>query len=95
VVVAIDVDGRQVKKRPLLSHLYLKVIFLPRQARDKHRENSKKAVLLQDAYCLLSVAADVRVTQIVNFPTRGGAKHKHKKSRNSTLLLPRQTKGVT
>ena len=26
-----------------LSHLYIKVIFLPRQARDKHRENSKKA----------------------------------------------------
>ena len=24
-----------------------------------------------DAYCFLSVAADVRVTQIVNFPTRG------------------------
>jgi hypothetical protein len=26
-----------------LSHLYLKVMTLPRQARDKHRENSKKA----------------------------------------------------
>jgi hypothetical protein len=24
-----------------------------------------------DAYCFLSVAADVRVTQLVNFPTRG------------------------
>jgi hypothetical protein len=25
-----------------LSHLYIKTIILPRQARDKHRENSKK-----------------------------------------------------
>jgi hypothetical protein len=31
-----------VRKRHFLSHLYIKVIFLPRQARDKHRENSKK-----------------------------------------------------
>jgi hypothetical protein len=31
------------KTNGLLSHLYRKVIFLPRQARDKHRENSKKA----------------------------------------------------
>jgi hypothetical protein len=30
------------KKTGFLSHLYIKVIFLPRQARDKHRENSKK-----------------------------------------------------
>ena len=32
----------QVRKRHFLRHLYIKVIFLPRQARDKHRENSKK-----------------------------------------------------
>jgi hypothetical protein len=31
------------KKTGILSHLYIKVIFLPRQARDKHRENSKKS----------------------------------------------------
>jgi hypothetical protein len=31
------------KKTGFLRHLYIKVIFLPRQARDKHRENSKKA----------------------------------------------------
>ena len=30
------------KKTPLLRHLYIKCIILPRQARDKHRENSKK-----------------------------------------------------
>jgi hypothetical protein len=29
------------EKTVFLSHLYIKVIFLPRQARDKHRENSK------------------------------------------------------
>jgi hypothetical protein len=30
------------KKTVFWSHLYIKTIFLPRQARDKHRENSKK-----------------------------------------------------
>jgi len=33
----------EVRKRGFLSHLYIKCIILPRQARDKHRENSKKA----------------------------------------------------
>jgi hypothetical protein len=32
----------QVRKRHFLSHLYIKCIILPRQARDKHRKNSKK-----------------------------------------------------
>ena len=32
----------RVKKRLFLRHLYLKCVILPRQARDKHRENSKK-----------------------------------------------------
>jgi hypothetical protein len=32
----------QVRKRHFLSHLYIKCIILPRQARDEHRENSKK-----------------------------------------------------
>jgi hypothetical protein len=32
----------EVRKRSFLSHLYIKTIILPRQARDKHRENSKK-----------------------------------------------------
>jgi hypothetical protein len=38
-------EWNQVRKTGFLSHLYInvKVIFLPRQARDKHRKNSKKA----------------------------------------------------
>jgi hypothetical protein len=40
------------EKRHFLSHLYIKCIFLPRQARDKHRENSKKSGVL----CRLIVA---------------------------------------
>eukprot|EP01046_Picozoa_sp_COSAG06_P050022 COSAG06_NODE_7824_length_2363_cov_5.710247_2_plen_238_part_00 len=32
----------QARKRHFLRHLYIKCIILPRQARDKHRENSKK-----------------------------------------------------
>jgi hypothetical protein len=31
-----------VRKTAFLSHLYFKPNILPRQARDKHRENSKK-----------------------------------------------------
>jgi hypothetical protein len=31
-----------VRKTPFWSNLYIKTIILPRQARDKHRENSKK-----------------------------------------------------
>jgi hypothetical protein len=31
-----------VRKTAFLSHLYIKPNILPRQARDKHRENSKK-----------------------------------------------------
>jgi hypothetical protein len=31
-----------VRKRHFFRHLYIKCIILPRQARDKHRENSKK-----------------------------------------------------
>jgi len=33
------------RKRHFLSHLYIKCIILPRQARDKHRENSKKSAV--------------------------------------------------
>ena len=38
-----DVQRQQLAyaKTVVLSHLYINVIFLPRQARDKHRENSK------------------------------------------------------
>jgi hypothetical protein len=31
-----------VRKRHFLSHLYIKINILPRQARDNHRENSKQ-----------------------------------------------------
>jgi hypothetical protein len=37
------------RKRHFLSHLYIKCIILPRQARDKHRENSKKVPFSQVA----------------------------------------------
>eukprot|EP01046_Picozoa_sp_COSAG06_P027978 COSAG06_NODE_2497_length_6757_cov_80.480625_5_plen_119_part_00 len=32
----------QVRKTHFLSHLYIKTIILPRQARDKHKKSSKK-----------------------------------------------------
>ena len=31
-----------VRKRDFLRHLHIEMIVLPRQARDKHRENSKR-----------------------------------------------------
>ena len=34
---------KMVRKRHFLSHLYMKTNILPRQARNKHRENSKKS----------------------------------------------------
>jgi hypothetical protein len=37
-----DEGGGAVRKRPFLRHLYIKCIILPRQARDKHRENLQK-----------------------------------------------------
>jgi hypothetical protein len=39
----------KVRKRHFLRHLYTKCIILPRQARDKHRENSKKGRFLAGA----------------------------------------------
>jgi arylsulfatase A-like enzyme len=39
-----------VRKTYFLRHLYVKTIILPRQARDKHRENSKKGRFSQDRY---------------------------------------------
>ena len=32
----------EVRQRVVLRHLYIKTIILPRQARDTHRENSKR-----------------------------------------------------
>jgi hypothetical protein len=37
------------RKTAFLSHLYIKCIILPRQARDKYRENSKKAAVFRTA----------------------------------------------
>ena len=37
------------RKTAFLSHLFIKTIILPRQARDKHRENSKKMAFFAPA----------------------------------------------
>ena len=48
----------QVRKRHFLRcHLYIKCIILPRQARDKHRDNSKKGRFLADMSNLCKEAA--------------------------------------
>jgi hypothetical protein len=42
----------KVRKRVFLPHFILKMIFLPRQARDRHREKSKKKMAFRAARCL-------------------------------------------
>jgi hypothetical protein len=43
-----QLEGAGARKRHFLSHLYIKINILPRQARDKHRENSKKVPFSQE-----------------------------------------------
>jgi hypothetical protein len=40
------VFGKKLRKRVFWHHFILKMILLPRQARDKHRENSQKDAFL-------------------------------------------------
>ena len=47
----IDNNMKLVRKRVFLSHLYIKMLILPRQARDKHKENSKQDAFLQVRRC--------------------------------------------
>jgi hypothetical protein len=59
---ALDSDNPKVRKRLFLRHLYIKCIILPRQARDKHRENSKKSgVFLQESLIrlVLPIGGDI------------------------------------
>eukprot|EP01046_Picozoa_sp_COSAG06_P089781 COSAG06_NODE_36141_length_451_cov_0.732955_1_plen_45_part_10 len=43
-----DMRCDAVRKTYFLRHLYVKMIILPRQARDKHRKNSEKGRFSQD-----------------------------------------------
>jgi hypothetical protein len=45
------------RKRHFLSHLYIKINILPRQARDKHKENSKKVPFSQGSAAAAAAAA--------------------------------------
>ena len=42
------------EKTAFLSHVYIKTIILPRQARDKHRENSEKDAVFRTAGLVLA-----------------------------------------
>ena len=44
-----NAEQRKVRNTVVLSHLCIKCIILPRQARDKHRENSKKTTVFLTA----------------------------------------------
>jgi len=58
---------QQARKRHFLSHLYIKCIILPRQPRDKHRENSKNDRFLAE-YSHLDAATDRPVLQHLHVP---------------------------
>ena len=45
---------RYIGKTAFLAHLYIKCIILPRQTRDKHRENSKTIPFSQDSQATLT-----------------------------------------
>jgi hypothetical protein len=51
----------QGEKTVFLSHLYIKTMILPRQARDKHRENSKKRAFSHQA----STVMELRTTDAI------------------------------
>ena len=61
-------DGAVLRKTAFLRHLYIKMIILPRQAQDKHRENSKKDAVFrtctaQNSLSLLLVPAEHTAVQ--------------------------------
>jgi hypothetical protein len=56
------------KTQPFLGHFYIKMIILPRLARDKHRENSKKAPFLAPVYIL----------KLIVLPRQARDKHREK-----------------
>jgi hypothetical protein len=61
------------RKTAFLSHLYIKTIILPRQARDKHRENSKKDAVFRTS----------RKPDPVTFPLLWGSKSSNVSRRGS------------
>jgi len=56
--------------RLLLSHLYMKSNNLPRQARDKHREISKKGALFSVPFCPEPVLANHPLLPCLNTTTK-------------------------
>jgi hypothetical protein len=56
--ISIQIFGKG-QKRHFSRHLYIKRIILPRQARDKHRENSKKSGVSHSCHRALRAAIDM------------------------------------
>jgi hypothetical protein len=51
------------RKRHFLRHLYIKINILPRQARDNHRENSKKVPFSLSSHSIKSWVATTHASQ--------------------------------
>ena len=79
----------QVRKRHFLRHLYIKINILPRQARDKHRENSKKdSVFSQCMRVLYSIQDAVSKNRLSFFIPNSHPKNDH----FTETILPRQAR---
>ena len=52
------------RKTQFLSHLYIKTIILPRQARDKHRKNSKKMPFSRFRYPFIVAPEGIQVVTL-------------------------------
>jgi len=55
-----------------LSHLYINAVFLPRQARDKHRESTQKRLPFSQVPELLGLrsAAPIATETVASLPVR-------------------------
>jgi hypothetical protein len=65
------------KKTVFLSHLYIKIIILPRQARDKHRETTQKGTVLLQARALMKALRGETAAPPATPTTRGRTLLRH------------------
>ena len=66
--------ANKVEKTHILRHFILKTIILPRQARDKHRKDSKREIFLTD-WCLSAVHPRGNADAVCRAVHRAGSRH--------------------
>ena len=76
-----------VGKTRLLRHLCIKMVILPRQARDKHRENSKKDAFLQVKSMMEELVAALQLMGKIGSQVPSGAKFEIEVPADAPLTL--------